>query len=85
MGLLGSKFAALSNGLKDSLADAKSKATALAERVEFPEALVDLSEAASRKARDYAAAGKEQMGKLASEVGDKLGDIDYHSLTRRDT
>lgn len=54
MGLFGNKIAALGSGLKDSLADAKAKAAALAERVEVPAALSDVTQV------DYDALGRRE-------------------------
>jgi len=85
MGFLGNKLAALGSGLKDSLAEAKSKAVELTDRVEMPAVISDLTETVTAKAKDYAAAGKEQAGKLVDKVSDTFSDIDYESLTRRDT
>ncbi|MEC5407567.1 hypothetical protein VOM14_18630 [Paraburkholderia sp. MPAMCS5] len=85
MGLFGSKIGALGSGLKDSLAEAKAKAAALAERVEVPAALNDITQAASNKARDYAATGREHAGKIVDKVSERLGDVDYDALGRRET
>ncbi|GJH12672.1 MULTISPECIES: hypothetical protein [Caballeronia] len=85
MALFGNKIAALGSGLKDSLSEAKAKAAALAERVEIPAALSDVTQAASNKARDYAAASREHAGKLVEKVSDRLGDLDYEELRRRET
>ncbi|WP_322093719.1 hypothetical protein [Paraburkholderia bannensis] len=85
MGFLGNKLAAFGSGLKDSLAEAKSKAVELADRVEVPAVLSDLTDTVTSKAKDYAAAGKEQAGKLVDKVSDTFSDVDYESLTRRDT
>jgi hypothetical protein len=84
MDLLGNKFSALGSALKDSLAEVKTEAVAQADRVEVPATLAEVSETVSQKARDYAAAGKEHAGKLVDQVGEKLSDMDYQSLTRRD-
>jgi hypothetical protein len=85
MGLFGNKIASLGSGLKDSLAEAKAKAAALAERVEVPAALSDITQAASSKAREYAAAGREHAGKIADKVSDRINEIDYEALRRCDT
>ena len=49
----------------------------LADRVEVPATLAELSEAVSQKAREYAAARKQHAGKLVDQVGDELSDMDY--------
>ncbi|MFL9954412.1 hypothetical protein PQR65_13510 [Paraburkholderia nemoris] len=85
MGFLGNKFAVLSSGLKESVVDAKSKVAELADRVEVPTVLSDFTETVTSKARGYTVEGKEQAGRLVDRVSDKLSDIDYDALARRET
>ncbi|MFM0061472.1 hypothetical protein PQR64_38355 [Paraburkholderia phytofirmans] len=85
MGLFGSKLSSLGSGLKDSLAEAKSKVVAAAERVEMPAALSDVTDKVTSGAADLYASGKGHATWLADKASEKLGQIDYDALKRRDT
>ncbi|UZN51965.1 hypothetical protein KZ686_17770 [Cupriavidus cauae] len=77
MGLFG-KVAALSSGLKD-------KVVAAAEEAELGTKLVNLKDKASDRASDYLAAGKQQAGKLVDAAKEKMEDVDFDALKRRET
>jgi hypothetical protein len=85
MGLFGNKLSSLGSGLKDSLAEAKNKVVAAAERVEMPAALSDLTEQATSRAADLYASGKEHAARLTEAASNKLSQIDYDALKRSDT
>lgn len=85
MGLFGGKLSSLGGGLKDSLAEAKNKVVAAAERVEMPAALSDLTDKVTTGAADLYASGKEHAARLTDMASEKLGQIDYDALKCRDT
>jgi hypothetical protein len=85
MGLFGNKLSSLGSGLKDSLADAKNKVVAAAERVEMPATLTDLTDKVTSGAADLYASGKGHAARLTDMASEKLGQIDYDALKRRDT
>jgi hypothetical protein len=85
MGLFGNKLSSLGSGLKDSLAEAKNKVVAAAEKVEMPAALSDLTDKVTSGAADLYASGKGHVVRLTDVAGEKLGQIDYDSLKRSDT
>lgn len=85
MGLFGNKLSSLGSGLKDSLAEAKNKVVAAAERAEVPAALSELTDKATSRAADLYASGKEHASRLTDMASGKLGQIDYDALKRRDT
>ena len=84
MGIFG-KMADLSNGLKDSLAEAKGKVVAAAEQADLRTKLTNLKEKASEHVLDCHAASKEQAGRMMDAAKEKLSEIDYEALKRGDT
>jgi hypothetical protein len=85
MGLFGNKLSSLGSGLKDSLAEAKNKVVAVAERVEMPAALSDLTDKVTSGAADFYASGKDHATRLTDMASEKLSQIDYDALKRRET
>lgn len=77
MGLFG-KFANIGGGLKD-------KVLAAAEEANLGTKLGDLKEKAADRAADYLAIGKVQASKLVDASKEKLNDVDFEALKRRET
>lgn len=84
MGLFG-KMAAFSNGLKDTLAEAKDKVVSVAEQAELGSKLNGLKEKASERTSGYLAASKEQAGRLMDVTNQKLSEVDFEALKRSET
>lgn len=85
MGLFGNKLSSLGSGLKDSLAGAKNEVVAAAERMEMPAALSELTDKATSRAADLYASSRGNASRLTGMASEKLGQIDYDSLKRRNT
>jgi hypothetical protein len=85
MGLFGNKLSSFGSSLKDSLAEAKNIVVTAAERVEIPAVLSELTDKATSRAADLYASGKGHAVRLTDMASEKLGEIDYDALKRRET
>jgi hypothetical protein len=85
MGIFGNKLSTLGSGLTDSFAEAKSKVAAAVEQVQMPTALSELADKVTNGAAELYVSGKEHTSRLTDMASERLGQIDYEALKRRDT
>ncbi|MFM0337975.1 hypothetical protein [Paraburkholderia fungorum] len=71
--------------MKDSFAEAKSKVVSAVERVEMPTAVFKLADKVANGASELYISGKEHTSRLTDMASEKLAQIDYDALKRRDT
>jgi hypothetical protein len=85
MGLFSNKLASLGSGVKETLANAKTKASEIVDKIEVPTAVSALGDKAASKASDLLDAGKYKAAQISTTVSESFSEFDYDSLKRRDT